>query len=188
MVRKMKLPPLSSTLSRAISNLQYADACKVALHFKTRFWEHLPKPIFGGCAFTDIPGVQSFCYPSYKMNSTGPGVMLGSYNFAEWSMRTVQLSDKDHAEYVLDAMAEIHGPVVREQYTGKFNRQCWLLDEYTNGGWAHPSVGQHALYIPSYFRTENNVSKTPNHSSSLVSLSHLALNLMQRFQLTLLCR
>jgi monoamine oxidase len=61
--------------------MTYATACKVALHYKTRFWEHLKAPIVGGCGFTDIPGIGSVCYPSYKINSSGPGVLLASYNF-----------------------------------------------------------------------------------------------------------
>lgn len=70
----------SDLLKRAIVKLGYDTACKasptpssalilgkdqdkringvaqVSLQFKTRFWEHLDKPIFGGCASTDIPG------------------------------------------------------------------------------------------------------------------------------------
>lgn len=40
----------------------------------------------------------------------------------------------------------------------RFDRQCWLLDENAAASWAAPGVGQHELYIPSYFETENNVS------------------------------
>lgn len=65
------------------------------------------------------------------------------------------VSEEEHVAYVLDAMVEIHGEVAREEYTGKYRRKCWLLEEV--GGWAHPSVGQHQLYMPEYFKTHSNV-------------------------------
>ncbi|KAF8428806.1 flavin-containing amine oxidoreductase-domain containing protein [Tirmania nivea] len=159
-------PPLPSLIGRAIGNLPYASACKVALQFKTRFWEHLPKPIYGGCSRTDLPGIVTFCYPSYAINSTRPGVLLASYNFNAAALMTTSLDKKEHAAIVLDAMAEIHGEqLVREQYTGKFARQCWLLDEYARGGWADPHAGDHSLYIPEFFKTVNGMVWVGEHTS-----------------------
>jgi len=159
-------PPLPSLISRAIGNLPYAAACKVALQFKSRFWEHLPKPIYGGCSITDLPGISYFCYPSYAINSTRPGVLLASYNFFEGAQMTTSFDEKEHAAFALDAMAEIHGEkLVREQYTSRFARQCWLLDEYTRGGWADPHVGDHRLYIPEYFKTVNGMVWVGEHTS-----------------------
>ncbi|KAI5778545.1 flavin-containing amine oxidoreductase-domain containing protein [Geopyxis carbonaria] len=165
-VRKWRLPPLTPLLQHAINNLAYSSACKVALQFRTRFWEHLPKnPIYGGCTSTDLPGIGSFCYPSYRLNSTGPGVLLASYTDGENGQRYVSLTDKEHVEHVLDAMTEIHGPVAEEQYTGKFSRQCWLLDPHASASWAQPTVGQHALYIPEFFKTVNNTIFIGEHTS-----------------------
>lgn len=77
----------SDLLKRAIVKLEYDTACKVSpklssvlilgkdsdkridsvvqvsLQFKTRFWEHLDKPIFGGCGSTDIPGTLELITP-----------------------------------------------------------------------------------------------------------------------------
>lgn len=55
-VRLWRNPTYSSLLSRAINTMNYQQSCKVALHYKTRFWEHLSPPIIGGCGGTDIPG------------------------------------------------------------------------------------------------------------------------------------
>jgi len=96
--------------------LGYSNACKVAIQFRTRFWEHLNPPILGGCTTTDLPLIQIYCYPSYNLNGTGPGVLLASYNFNSDSDRSVSWTDDEHIEHVLEAMEEIHGPVVREQY------------------------------------------------------------------------
>lgn len=159
-------PPLPSLINRAIGTLPYSTACKVALQFKTRFWEHLPRPIYGGCSTTDIPGIGSFCYPSYALNSTRPGVLLASYSDQEGAEMMTSFDEKEHAAYVIDAMAEIHGEkLVREQYTGRFARQCWLLDEYTRAAWADPHAGDHRLYIPEYFRTVNGMVWVGEHTS-----------------------
>ena len=43
-------------------------------------------------------------------------MLLASYNFASDADRSVSWTDDEHVEHVLEAMEEIHGPVVREQY------------------------------------------------------------------------
>lgn len=56
-VRLWRTPTYSSLLSRAINTMNYQQSCKIALHYETRFWEHLSPPIIGGCGATDIPGM-----------------------------------------------------------------------------------------------------------------------------------
>ncbi|KAI1081438.1 flavin-containing amine oxidoreductase-domain containing protein [Whalleya microplaca] len=157
-VKKMRLPSLPTTISNAIDKMPFEAACKVALEYKTRFWEHYEKPIYGGCSTsTDIPGVGSICYPSYCLNCSGPASMLASYASGDWGARWVSVPEAEHVQYMVDAMAEIHGEVAREQYTGNYNRRCWMLDPYEGGSWASPTIGMHQLYLPEYFKTYNNM-------------------------------
>lgn len=164
-VRQWRLPSLPATMSNAINRLTYFTACKVALEFSERFWEHYENPIFGGCSTTsDIPGIGSICYPSYNLNGTGPASILASYQWGDMGERVSSLPEAEHVQYVLDAMVEIHGEFVRELYTGNYNRRCWNLDPLASGGWASPAVGQHQLYLPEYFKTHSNVSsQSPIH-------------------------
>lgn len=164
-VRLWNLPPYSSLLSRAINTMNYAQSCKVALHYKTRFWEHLDEPIIGGCGSTDIPGVGSVCYPAYKINSTGPGVILGSYQSGTLARSVAALSTEDHVALIQRAMIEVHGEIATEQWTGNFDRQCWETDEHQAGAWAAPLVGQQELYIPAYFQTEFKTVFIGEHTS-----------------------
>ena len=115
--------------------------------------------------------------PSYDINSTGPGVMLASYTSADSGQRWISYSADEHVQYVVNAMADIHGDVVHEQYTGEYKRQCWLLDEFENVSWAAALVGQRQLYLPAFFTTEKGVilsgegtSYTAAWSTSLSSL------------------
>ena len=162
-VKKWRISGITTTLSNAIANVPYTAACKVALEFKTRFWEHFENPIYGSCSTSsDIPGIGSICYPSYNINGTGPATMLGSYiSGGEWGARWASTSETEHVQYVLNAMIEIHGQVFAEQYTGNYNRRCWILDPLESASWASPSIGQHQLYLPEYFKTHNNVSSIP---------------------------
>ncbi|KAI1773428.1 flavin-containing amine oxidoreductase [Hypoxylon cercidicola] len=157
-VKKLRLPSLPPTISNAIENMPFEAACKVALEYNSRFWEHYENPIVGGCSTsTDIPGVGTICYPSYCPNCTGPATMLASYISGDWGARWVSVPEAEHVQYMVDAMAEIHGQVAYDEYSGKYNRRCWMLDPYEGGSWASPSVGQHQLYLPEYFKTYNNM-------------------------------
>lgn len=157
-VRSWRLPPtLPTTINNAIHNLAYASACKVALEYTTRFWEHYANPIAGGCSTTtDIPGIGTICYPSYNINGTGKATILASYTTELWWPDS--LSEEEHVRIVLDAMSEIHGEETRKLYTGRYNRRCWARDPLQAASWASPSVGQHQLYIPEYFKTYDGVS------------------------------
>ncbi|KAI1340812.1 L-amino acid oxidase [Xylariaceae sp. FL0016] len=164
-LQRMRLPKMPETITNAIANVPFDSACKVALEFSTRFWEHLDNPIFGGGSETDIPGIGSIAYPSYCLNCTGPASMLATYASGSWADIWPSVSEAEHVQYVVDAMAEIHGEVVYEQYTGNYNRRCWRQDEYESGAWASPTIGQHQLYIPEYFKTYSNMIFVGEHTS-----------------------
>ncbi|KAH7070108.1 flavin-containing amine oxidoreductase-domain containing protein [Paraphoma chrysanthemicola] len=153
-VRLWNLPKYSSLLSRAISTMNYQQSCKVALHYKTRFWEKLSPPIIGGCGSVDIAGIGSVCYPAYKINSSLPGVILASYSSGNPARSLAALSTEDHVAYVQRAMIEVHGDIAAEQFTGAYDRQCWEVDEHQAGAWAAPVVGQQDLFLPTYYETE----------------------------------
>lgn len=164
-VRLWKKPAFSNLLTRAIGTLNYQQSCKVALHYETRFWETQENPIFGGCGSTDLPGIGSVCYPAYEINSTGPGVILGSYISGTDARSVAALSEADHVAMVQRAMVEVHGPIASSQWTGAYDRQCWEVDEHQAGAWASPSIGQQELFIPAYHKTEMNTIFIGEHTS-----------------------
>lgn len=164
-VRLWRTPQYSSLLSRAISTLNYIPACKVALHYSSRFWETQENPIYGGCGSIDIPGVGAVCYPVYEINSTRPGVILASYTGGPPATAVASLSEADHIGLIQRAMVEVHGEIANEEFTGEYERQCWEIDEHAGGAWAYPTVGQQELYIPAYHRTEFNTIFIGEHTS-----------------------
>lgn len=164
-VRLWKRPRYSSLLSRAISTLNYSPSCKVALHYRSRFWETQENPIYGGCGSTDIPGVGSVCYPAYEINSTRPGVILASYVSGTESRAAASLSEADHVGMIQRAMVEVHGETANDEFTGEYDRQCWETDEHSGGAWASPTLGQQELFIPAYHKTEFNTIFIGEHTS-----------------------
>lgn len=164
-VRTWSLPQYSSLLGRAIRTLNYQQSCKVALHYKTRFWEKMNPPILGGCGSVDIYGVGSVCYPAYQINSTGPGVLLASYSSGTSARSLAALSEEDHVARTQRAMVEVHGDIAAEQWTGAYDRQCWETDEHQAGAWASPFIGQQDLYLPAYYKTEAKTIFIGEHTS-----------------------
>ncbi|KAJ5763015.1 hypothetical protein N7533_001696 [Penicillium manginii] len=164
-VRLWDLPRYSSLLSRAISTLNYDPACKMALLYKTRFWEHLEEPIFGGCGSVDVSGVGNVCYPSYNMNGTGPGVILASYISGTPARSAAALNPEEHVALIQRTMIEVHGEIAAEQFTGIYDRQCWEFDHHQAGAWADPLVGQQELYLPAYYQTEMKTIFIGEHTS-----------------------
>jgi monoamine oxidase len=164
-VRLWDLPRFSPVLSRAISSLNYDPACKIALNYKTRFWEHLEAPIFGGCGSVDVPGIGDICYPSYNINGTGPGVVLASYIFYAPARSIAALSDEEHVALAQRTMVEVHGKIAAEQFTGHYERKCWEADRHQAGAWADPVVGQQEEYLPAYYKTEFKTIFVGEHTS-----------------------
>ncbi|KAI9172171.1 l-amino-acid oxidase [Paramyrothecium foliicola] len=165
-VRKWRLPSLSPGITNAIQGIPYASACKVALEFSERFWEHYANPIYGGCnTVTDIPLVGNVCYPSYNINGTGPASIVASYVIYEAAQSITSMPEGEHVQYILDAMVEIHGESTRDLYTGNYNRRCWQEDPLQAGGFATPSIGQHETFIPEFFKTHSNMIFVGEHTA-----------------------
>ncbi|KAI8329740.1 flavin-containing amine oxidoreductase-domain containing protein [Chlamydoabsidia padenii] len=162
-VRTWHLPKLSFTIKQAIQNLHYSQACKVALEFKTRFWEHGDRPIFGGCSTTDLTSGH-ICYPSYQLGGKGHGVMLGSYKAEDYAIRLASMPEQEHVALILDNVVELHGQQARDQFTGNYRRYCGILDQYSSGSWAEPYEGQHSLYNSAYFKIEQGLIFVGEHT------------------------
>lgn len=124
--------------------------------YRTRFWEHLPYPIIGGCGSVNIPLIGSVCFPSYRINSTGPGVILASYTSGVPARTFGSMTEAQHVAYVQRAMVETLGKKAETEWTGHYDRICWENNEFQAGAWAEPVLYQQPLYLPTFFETEMN--------------------------------
>ncbi|KAG8629534.1 hypothetical protein KVT40_003399 [Elsinoe batatas] len=160
-----ELPRYSSLMRRAIDRTVFGGAVKVAIQYKTRFWEHLEHPILGGCGRVNMPLVGQICYPSWDINATGPGTMMASYIPDYDATVACSMSDDEHIAYVQRAMVAIHGQVAENNWTGNWARHCWEHDGNHAGAFALPIVPQQQLYLPAFFHTEFNTVFIGEHTS-----------------------
>ncbi|KAH8654394.1 hypothetical protein BGZ61DRAFT_500553 [Ilyonectria robusta] len=150
------MPPYSSLLKRAIDRTLFANAVKVAVQFKTRFWEHLERPILGGCTRITKPQLGQVCYPSWNLNATGPGTLLASYLSDYEATVACAMSEGEHLAYIKRALTQVHGDVVEENWTGNYARHCWEQDEHQAGAFTMQIFSQQDLYLPAFYQTQFN--------------------------------
>lgn len=119
----------------AIRMLKMTNATKIALGFKTRFWEQ-PGPysegMKGGQSDTDLP-VRSIVYPSFGIGEAGPAYLLGSYCWQNDADKFSHLSDTEMLDVALRSVVHLHGDIAREQYLGHGAAIVWNRDPYVGG-------------------------------------------------------
>jgi Flavin containing amine oxidoreductase len=72
--------PMSYRQREAMRTLNYGPAVKVAIKFKSRWWEQAGRDQRGGSSYTDRQS-RVVVYPSYGLGESGPGVLMVTYNW-----------------------------------------------------------------------------------------------------------
>lgn len=119
---------LSNPMLTAIRAVPYAAHVKVGLEFRRRFWEE-DDGIYGGSSYTDQP-ISVISYPSDRLNSSGPAVLLGAYPL---DIHAFDLGGMTPAQRIEAALAQ--GEVIHRQYRQEFlsgvsvawSRMPWIL-------------------------------------------------------------
>ncbi|KAJ7466775.1 amine oxidase [Mycena galericulata] len=135
-------------LQTAIRVLHYDAAIKVAVKFKTRWWEKLPQPQVGGASTTDRP-TRTVVYPSHGIGSED-GTMIVSYTWAQDALRIgayAQGHDSQSEQVLIECikrdLADMHGIKdmnILDHVDHKIVN--WYSDEYSNGAFALFGPGQ----------------------------------------------
>jgi monoamine oxidase len=126
-------------LETALRTLHYDSAVKVAVKFKTRWWENLPQPQVGGTSTTDRP-TRTVVYPSYGIGSED-ATMIVSYTWAQDALRIgayVKGHDSASEQVLLECikrdladMHDIKDMSILDHIDHKIVN--WYGDEYSNG-------------------------------------------------------
>ncbi|KAJ7898066.1 amine oxidase [Mycena leptocephala] len=135
-------------LETVLRTLHYDSAVKVAVKFKTRWWENLPQPQVGGTSTTDRP-TRTVVYPSYGIGSED-ATMIVSYTWAQDALRIgayVKGHDSASEQVLLECikrdladMHDIKDMSVLDHIDHKIVN--WYGDEYSNGAFALFGPGQ----------------------------------------------
>ncbi|CAG8585769.1 18237_t:CDS:2, partial [Cetraspora pellucida] len=180
-IRHWDLPPtLSYKKRRALRELDYVNAAKIFLQFKSRFWEKSPLEtgglqtttnigIVGGTSSTDLP-IRTIVYPSYYQGlpTNGSGVLLASYTWANDAAKFSPFTEEERFELALKDLETIHGKIVREEWiSGEENNKAhyWTNDKTVVGGsYAKYGVGQLEFVMGAMMRSEDFIHWAGEHT------------------------
>src|SRR5690606_9373736 len=89
---------------QAIRSLQNVTSVKIAIEFKSPFWERLKV----GNAISDLPTRFSYI-PSHGIGKHGPSILLASYSWGHDAMLWNSLSKRNIIYYTLKDLAKVYG-------------------------------------------------------------------------------
>ncbi|KAF4465351.1 L-amino acid oxidase [Fusarium albosuccineum] len=166
---------LNKKILTGIRGLSYDRSCKVAIKFKTPWWNRMyPKPevgiekTYGGVSSTDLP-ISNVVYPSWCDGEETSTVLMVSYSWAQDATRMGSLIPKyskqnpPHVDeplvtLCLQNLAKLwseQGPdpptfeFLREQYI-THHAWAWSHDPYTGGAFALFGPGQFKNVYPEF--------------------------------------
>jgi monoamine oxidase len=146
---------------RAIRELNYISSTKIAIEFKSRFWEKAGQR--GGRSITDLP-IRFSYYPSYGIGENGHAVMLASYTWADEALTWDSLPERDRIRFTLMNLAQIYGDqVYREFITGK--SFSWSQNPYSVGAFTAFEPGQEIELYPYIPTPEGRVHFAGEHTT-----------------------
>jgi len=123
---------VGTPMRQAIDAVPYSTAIKTALEFKRRFWEQ-DDAIYGGLSHTDLP-IRTIGYPSYGLNSDGPGMLYGAFMFGSYSYEMSGLPAKERVR-----LARVYGEQIHPQYASEFRNGvsvAWHRQPFSMGCFA----------------------------------------------------
>jgi len=145
--------------------LNYSNAGKIFLQFKSRFWEKTGQPttsgigIVGGASFTDLP-IRNIVYPSQYQGSSAnnSGVLLASYTWGNDASKYAPYSEEERFELALKDIVTLHGEIALKEWIkgGDHNKaHYWTNDKTVVGGaYAFYGPGQLEKLMESMMRSE----------------------------------
>ncbi|MEN1938572.1 flavin monoamine oxidase family protein [Paenibacillus sp. 102] len=146
---------------RAIRELNYMSATKIAIEFKSRFWEREGQ--YGGRSITDLP-IRFTYFPSYGIGTTGPAVVLASYTWADEALIWDSLSEKERIQYALMNLAEIYGNQVYFEFISG-SSFSWSQNPYSAGSFTAFEPGQELELYPYIHTPEGKVHFAGEHTT-----------------------
>lgn len=163
-LRFVKVEPYDSfsyNKRKAIRELNYMAATKIAIEFKSRFWERGGQR--GGKSITDLP-IRFTYYPSYGIGTNGPAVVLVSYTWADEALTWGSLSEIDRIQYALKNLAEIYGHQVYSEFISgaSFN---WSQNPYSCGAFTAFEPGQETELYPYIAMPQGRVHFAGEHTT-----------------------
>lgn len=156
-----KIPAdFSSDMATAISKINYANAGKIGLQFKRRFWEE-DELIFGGFSTTNMDITQIW-YPATHYFSK-KGVLIGYYNFGGNADSLGKMSLAQREAHALSQGSKIHSQYY-EEFETSFSVN-WKTIKYNLGGWVSYTADDRKTYYPTLCKPDGRIYLAGEHIS-----------------------
>ncbi|MBU8729672.1 flavin monoamine oxidase family protein [Cytobacillus oceanisediminis] len=146
---------------RAIRELNYMAATKIAIEFKSRFWEIAGQP--GGKTITDQP-IRFTYLPSHGIGTSGPAILIASYTWADEAHTWDSQPEEMRIQYALKNLADIYGNIVYSEFAAGAS-YSWALDPFASGGFSFFEPGQETELFPGIVSPAGRVHFAGEHAS-----------------------
>ncbi|CEH16492.1 Flavin-containing amine oxidase [Ceraceosorus bombacis] len=103
-----RIPRWHTRKEHALRAMHFEPLYKLGIRFKSRFWEKVAQPSFGGQTTTDLPS-RWIVYPSNGIGDQGSGVLL-LYSWMTDAAAFLPLSIPERLELGLKDLEKIYGP------------------------------------------------------------------------------
>lgn len=154
----------SYELTNAINNTKYANAGKIGMQFKRRFWEE-DDQIFGGNTLTNMD-ISSIYYPPTKYFSK-KGLLLGYYAQGSNADKIGAMSFREREAHALAQGAKIH-PQYYKEFESSFSVN-WKTIKYNLGSWVSYSSDDRKTNYPVLCRPDRRVYLAGEHISYITA-------------------
>ncbi|KAL4919796.1 putative flavin-containing amine oxidase [Aspergillus aurantiobrunneus] len=144
-------PTWSFMKEQALRGAHNEPLYKIGLHFRTRFWEHLPNPCHGGQSVTDLR-FRWIVYPSNDLGGQGSGVLL-LYCWMTDAYRMSALPRSQRVSLALHDLQRFYADTnidIQQQFIEAFD-VCWSQSAATGD----------AMFLPGQFRRFHEIANRP---------------------------
>lgn len=152
----------TESMKNAIKSINYAQAGKIGLQFKNRFWENNDR-ILGGITTTNLD-ISQIWYPSHDFYGK-KGVLVGYYNFGTNASKYGDYSLAKREAEALAQGSKIH-PEYKQEFESSFSLN-WHKIKYSEGAWASYSTSDLTNYYPVLNEPEGRVYLSGEHLSHI---------------------
>ncbi|WP_088071575.1 flavin monoamine oxidase family protein [Gottfriedia luciferensis] len=146
---------------KVIRELHYADSTKIAIQFKTKFWEKFG--LFGGKLTTDLPIKFSY-FPSHDFGEK-TGVILASYTWEDDATIWESMKNNTRIDKALANLSMIFGDVVYKEFLVGYS-QSWMQFPFSGGAFVMYKPNQKRELGPFVNNPEGRVHFGGSHASS----------------------
>ena len=145
-------PHWSPKKEQALRAMYFEPLYKIGLRFKTRFWERVQKPCFGGQSISD-QATRWIVYPSYGLHDDGPGVLL-LYSWQSDASVWTSIPPNERVKHALRDLAQVYPQTDEIDIYSEFI-------EADNVAWTNRTPTGDCMFLPGQYSDYFKIAREP---------------------------